>query len=468
MRIVLVLLFMAGQVPAPTPALPAASDWRKGTAAADFVMETSGRATDPQGATVTVRSSAQAAAGGDTSSTIPADAVRLRRLRLSGELQTAGVSIGASLWLRIDKGPAMLMLENGTSDALKGTTEWTSRAVSLPVPADATTIVFGVLLRGEGSVTVRNLRLEAGPALNPDAPITPKAKEVVDEAVKIAQTHSLHRQEINWPDVERNVRMLAAGAEESAATYPAIRYLLTALHDSHSFLLPPAGTSAFRAGGAANPLPQIRVGPDGVGVITMPGYSGADRAASRKYAEGVHSSLMASQAGAACGWVLDLRPNTGGNMWPMLAGMKPFLGNEPLGTFESPEGAGPPWKAGQAVGVEPPETLAALQNAWVAVITGPRTASSGEAVTIAFKGRPRTRSFGLPTSGLSTANGTFPLPDGAMILLTTAIEVDRTGKRYGGKVDPDEPHEAAGPNGDPAMSAASEWLKKSSACENKG
>lgn len=464
MRIVLLLLFVAGQVPAPTAALPPASDWRKGNAAADFVLETAGRATDPGGATVTLRSSAQAAGGGNTSSTIPADALRLRRVKLSGELQTAGVSLGASLWLRIDKGTTMMMLENGIGDAPKGTTDWTSRAVSLPVPADATSIVFGVLLRGEGSVTVRNLRLEAGNAIDPDAALAPKAQAVVDEAVKIARTHALHRNEVNWPDVERNVRLLAAGAEDSAATYPAIRHLLAALKDNHSFLLPPTQTTAFRTGGASNPIPEIRVGADRIGIITMPGYSGGNRTASRRYAEDVHKSLVASQAGAACGWVLDLRPNTGGNMWPMLAGMKPFLGNEPLGTFESPDGSSPPWKAGDAVGVEPPEALAALENAWVAVITGPRTASSGEAVTIAFKGRPRTRSFGLPTNGLSTANETFPLPDGAMILLTTAIEVDRTGKKYGGKVDPDESHQAAGPTGDPAMTAAADWLKESSAC----
>ncbi len=255
MRTVLLLLLIAGQVPAPAVTLPAASDWRKGNAAADFVMEAAGRATDPEGATVTLRSPAQAAAGGNSSSMIPADAVRLKRIRLSGDLQTAGVSLGASLWLRIDKGTTMLMLENGIGDALKGTTDWTSRAISLPVPADATSIVFGVLLRGEGSVTVRNLRLEAGAPLNADAPIDPKARAVVDEAVKIARTNSLHRKEIAWPDVEQKVRVLAAGAVATADTYPAIRYLLTALNDNHSFLLPPAQTTAFRTGGATNPLP---------------------------------------------------------------------------------------------------------------------------------------------------------------------------------------------------------------------
>jgi Peptidase family S41 len=467
MTSVLVWLAVVSQAPAVTPALPAASEWRNGGAAAGYVMEAAGSVTTTGGATVTLRAPAQGAgtATGNAASTIPAEAVRLRRIRLSGELRTDGVSGGASLWLRIDNGSTMLMLDNGVGDALKGTVDWTGRAMSLPVPAEATSIVFGVLLRGTGTVTVRGLRLEAGAPLAADAPIAPKAKAVLDEALRIARTQSLHRNEIAWPDVERQVRVLAAGATETADTYPAVRYLLAALNDHHSFLMPPAQTAAFRGGGADNPLPEVRVRSDGVGVLTMQGYAGGDAAASKKYAEGVHALLAASQAGAACGWILDLRPNTGGNMWPMLAGLKPFVGDAPLGTFESPTGAGPSWIAGQGVGAPPPASLAPLEQAWVAVITGPRTASSGEAVTIAFRGRPRTRSFGLPTNGLSTANGTFPLPDGAMILLTTAIEVDRTGRRYGGAIDPDETVPAAGAGGDPAISAAAAWLKGASGCK---
>ncbi len=121
-------------------------------------------------------------------------------------------------------------------------------------------------------------------------------------------------------------------------------------------------------------------------------------------------------------------------------------------------------QSGNVVFRAPVKTPAKLESAWVAVLTGPNTASSGEAVTIAFRGRQNTRSFGLPTNGLSTANGTFPLPDGAMILLTTAIEVDRTGRRYGGKIDPDERQESASKDNDAAMTAATEWLKKAPGC----
>src|SRR5206468_4322951 len=58
------------------------------------------------------------------------------------------------------------------------------------------------------------------------------------------------------------------------------------------------------------------------------------------------------------------------------------------------------------------------------------TASSGEAITISFRGRPGARSFGAPTAGLSTGNEEYALPDGSMLFLTTSIEADRIGHRY--------------------------------------
>ena len=85
-------------------------------------------------------------------------------------------------------------------------------------------------------------------------------------------------------------------------------------------------------------------------------------------------------------------------------------------------------------------------------------------MTISFKGRRKTRSFGQPTHGLSTANQAFQLPDGAAILLTVAIEADRTGKQYGEKVDPDEIVAAPAPGAtepDATIAAATAWLRQS-------
>ncbi|HJZ76591.1 MAG TPA: S41 family peptidase [Vicinamibacterales bacterium] len=461
----LLLALLSLSDPQSPPPLLHASEWTlDGPRPAAYVLQADGRATDQNGATISLRSAADASgAFGPVSSRLTADSFRGRRVTISGELQTRGAADGASLWLRIDQDATALLLDNGTDQAVRGDAEWTARSISLPVPLEATVVVFGVLLRGGGAVSVRRLRLEVSAPVAASAPLAAPAKDVLDAALSITKKHSLRRNDVPWDVVEPKVRALAAGAEKSADVYPAIRYLLAQLGDHHSFLMPPAQTSQFRTGGAQNPGPEVRALPERAGYVSVPGYSGAEPGAMRAYATRMHEALGGTIASVSCGWVVDLRKDTGGNMWPMLAGLKPFLGTVGLGTFESAEGSSAPWIAGQGVDIEPPPALAVLESSWVAVLTGPRTASSGEAVAIAFRGRPRTRSFGQPTAGLSTANGTFPLPDGAMILLTTAVDADRTGRRYGDKIAPDEPVDAAGTD-DTTLSAALQWLKQSSGC----
>ncbi len=93
----------------------------------------------------------------------------------------------------------------------------------------------------------------------------------------------------------------------------------------------------------------------------------------------------------------------------------------------------------------------------VAVLTDRSTASSGEAVAVAFRGLRNARSFGEATAGLSSANENYTLPDSAMILLTVALDADRTGTVYGGPLAPDEPVPGA-PGADAPLAAALRWL----------
>ncbi len=467
--LVIVTLTQSAAAP-PQPAL-AQSAWALPAPTTTYTGTATGQATDTTGASLTLAkttTTAGEARFGNISATLPAETLRGRRVTLRGELQTRGAG-AASLWMRLDRQGGMLLLDNGQDRAVKGDSRWVPFAVTLPVPASTRTIVIGLMLQGAGAVDARGVRFEID-ATRPDGPMSADAKAVLDAAIAVVRKNAWMRDNVDWAVVEPEIRALASGAAKSADVYPAVQYLLAALNDRHSFLLPPAATAAFRSGGAANPPFEVKALVDGIGYVNVPGYSGADMTAMKNFATTAHERFAATVEGAGCGWIVDLRSNTGGNMWPMLAGLKPFLGNEPLGTFVSREGTSPPWRAGQAVDVDPPARLRTLENAWVAVLTGPRTASSGEAVTIAFRGRPKTRSFGQPTNGLSSANGTFPLPDGAMILLTTAIEADRTGKQYGEKVEPDELVDEpasnappAGPAGDATVAAAAAWLKRSCA-----
>jgi C-terminal processing protease CtpA/Prc len=179
-------------------------------------------------------------------------------------------------------------------------------------------------------------------------------------------------------------------------------------------------------------------------------------------------------AGHPSGWIVDLRGNVGGNMWPMLAGIGPLLGEgDDLGEFFDTDGHSV-WRYRDGVAAEvgdgkvdaypavegKPYHLAGTPE--VAVLIDRSTGSSGEALAVAFRGRPRTRFFGEHTQSASTVNETFQLSDGASMWLTIGVQADRNGKQYLSGLAPDEafPSEtkAHPPAEDPVVQAALNWL----------
>ncbi len=95
----------------------------------------------------------------------------------------------------------------------------------------------------------------------------------------------------------------------------------------------------------------------------------------------------------------------------------------------------------------------------MAVLYDRRTASSGEAIAVSFRGRPDMRSSGEHTSGLSSANSAILLRDGASLHLTVALDADRNGVIYGGALLPDE---IVLPTA--TLSSAVEWLEARAEC----
>jgi carboxyl-terminal processing protease len=434
-----------------------------------YVLDAAGWVTGADGATLTLRSTSAAGKGfGAATGRLRADTLIRRRVRISAEITTIDVVGSASLWIRADGGMQTVAFDNGADQALQGTTGPRHMDLTVSVPNAATTLTFGLLLNGTGQATARNVRIEAGPIIATNTPLAVEALGELDSALGIVRRSSLWRDTVTWSRVEPDVRAIAGGAQTAGDVYPAIRYLLAHLGDHHSSFITPQGAHALRTGGAGNPQAVVRVQTAGVGYVSVPAYSGTEPSAIVAYARAMQDSLTATVANGAraCRWIVDLRQNLGGNMWPMIAGLRPFLGNDGLGTFVSPAGSQPLWHARDGADIAPASELVPLESAWVAVLTGPKTASSGEATAIAFRGRPRTRSFGLPTAGLSTANSGFPLPDGAMIILTTAVDADRTGTRYGGKIEPDEviPAAASGGPDDPQLARAIAWLQSVPGC----
>lgn len=423
-----------------------------------YVFEQRGAVTDAGGATLILRSSHASPGTASLQLVLSADSLRLKSVRVVGELHAREIGTG-NVYLRVDGPTRRTGSVNALDRGISGSAQAVPLDLAFPVPEDSRSVTLGITLRGSGQLEVRGLRVTSSPLPPPGAPMGDSARTVLDSAITIVKRQSIWRDTVTWTVVEPEVRRLAAGTARVAEIRAALSVLINRLGDNHSSILPPRQASAFRAGGSENPPPSVRSLASGVGVMIIGGYFGGDAAAMRDYTVTAHASLLELLPTVRCGWIVDLRENGGGNMWPMLAALRPFLGDGAIGSFVGSGGEHTTWRAGAGVDAEPPAALRSLESAPVAVLHGSRTASSGEAVTIAFRGRPHTRSFGQPTAGLSNANSMFPLPDGSMLNLTVALDADRNGVTYGGRVPPDvaldvPPSEAS----DGALKAAEEWL----------
>lgn len=140
------------------------------------------------------------------------------------------------------------------------------------------------------------------------------------------------------------------------------------------------------------------------------------------------------------GWIIDLRTNTGGNMYPILLGLKGFLGNNTLiGGFRNAknENTGN-WeiknnelyiddnllKSTFTINSAIPDGIP------IVVLTSYYTASAGEMTVITFKGRKNTYFAGEPTANYTTAVIGFKINSFSGINLSTDYVVDRNSNVY--------------------------------------
>ena len=312
------------------------------------------------------------------------------------------------------------------------------------------------------------------PAATPPAGMSRAAYEYLAAALDILQTHSLQREHIDWKALRAGALQRAVHAQTTGQTYDAIRYAIAQLGDHHSQFYPPDRYTALEDMTVSeNQQPQARLLPNQLAYLLLPAFITDDEGQRHLYVNQLQALIRNTDKGNPCGWVLDLRENIGGNIWPMFAGLGPLLGEGQLGEFVYPGGTEQTWRYFSGQALLDSYVMASADGSGyqlrggappVAVLTGPGTMSAAEAVAIAFRGHPNTRSFGQATAGLTTANSTYPLSDGAAIVLTVVVDADRTGHVYGGVLTPDQVIPPARGGADTSLQAATTWLLSRPAC----
>lgn len=285
----------------------------------------------------------------------------------------------------------------------------------------------------------------------------------VNEIIDLLRQHAITRERVDWPELRQRVDSLTKGAHTIEATYPAIKLAFELIGTNHTSLRTANGQlvayhSDLQCGEHIDrTIPKL----EKVGYIRVNGFTSPDPWEKELFAFALQRKISEQDSADLYGWIVDLRWNTGGNMWPMIAGIGPLLGNGDYGYFINKHKSRWGYQNGASVlngkpmvTVTSPYKLA-HPTPRIAVLSSNNTASSGEATLISFKQRDNVKVFGKNSCGQATANRTFRLSNGSQLHLTVSEMADRNKNTYSHAVTVDEEVSQ-----DKIIEVAVQWLKQ--------
>lgn len=283
--------------------------------------------------------------------------------------------------------------------------------------------------------------------------VPPSAERYGKDALATIGKNGIYSGSDEWKSTYKECLKMIENAESYEDTYPAIKKALSVCGGKHSMLMTKS-ESQSTSDSYDEVLPTVSLNGD-IAVIKLPDFLGTAEAG-RKYAK-VAEDFIHENRDKINGVVLDLRGNTGGDMGPMATAVSSLLPDGELmyyhyRSYDVPvtlkdgviSNAGTGGKS-----LYPDEKL----KVPVAILTDDMTASSGEALTLCFRGLENVKTFGAPTAGYTSVNMLYSLYDGAQMYLTVAFDKARTGEIF--KETSIEPDVAT----DSPLEAALEWLR---------
>ena len=98
---------------------------------------------------------------GVATANLPGAVVAGRTVRLRGFVRTEGITEGyAGLWMRVDAGSKILVLDNMGSRGITGTTAWAPYDITLHADSSATVVYFGAIFPGNGTAWFDSFSIE--------------------------------------------------------------------------------------------------------------------------------------------------------------------------------------------------------------------------------------------------------------------------------------------------------------------
>lgn len=293
-------------------------------------------------------------------------------------------------------------------------------------------------------------------------------------ALRVVEREGLFAKRVNASALSRRIDQLAQSPHLlQADSRDFILDLITATGDRHGRYLPPSGpgrSTSDEAPSATRIELEVMSPGDGIALLVVPTVRVDPNSPD---ARSILDAARTAFARPACGWIVDLRQDMGGDLLTQLSILEPLLNDGVAITYRSFRGSETIYSAQNrfvsvsfgAKRVAAPRAAdpAPQFSGPVAVLLGAVTQSAGEGLAVALKNRGGSRSFGRPTLGAPTATGIFPLPDGSSLQIATQAATTATGVKLIGPIEPDVTSED-----DVVVSDAVKWLRSSPECRTFG
>ncbi|WP_412466667.1 S41 family peptidase [Pedobacter sp. KLB.chiD] len=288
-------------------------------------------------------------------------------------------------------------------------------------------------------------------------------KEIFD----ILKNNSMFSDKLDWRNIQEESKALSLSDNDSTnqqVLYHFYTEKLRAVGDKHSFFISGKRMKQIAEAPVVE-RPQGDYLGEGVAWVKVPRCLSFNEAKDTHFADTIRRIIQKLDTeNAIAGWIVDLRHNTGGNMWPMLAGLNALVADGNAGYFvigrmEKKR----PWpnENGKISGKPANISTYKVKNnsLRIAVLLDARTGSSGEMAVVSLLGLPNVKSFGQTSAGYTTANYTFNLSNGDQLQLARTYVADRTGKGYPENIKPDVfIDDLSNTRNDRVIAAAKAWL----------
>lgn len=377
---------------------------------------------------------------------------KFKRVLLSAYIKTSDVVGNVGLWCQVWDQTKMVGFQNLEMQNIRinGTKDWEKFDLKLTVDTNVRKLIIGGYLQKKGEAWFDEFAIEDISSAN-SKPTSKKALKFIDKAKEIVKRSAMYGDSLDWKKIDDDISLLSIGLQTEEDCYVICDYLIGKLRqagDNHSLFETKKQAMQRNEVNVDGRQPIGYYLGNGIGYLNVPGFTSNKDCVCVNFATKIQTYISdIEKNNQVKGWIVDLRSNTGGNMYPMITGLGPLLDeNDTLGFMISPKSKtkvfwnykkGGTYFNGKTklAYVKAPYTLK-NKNVKIAVLIGDSTASSGEFTAMSFMGQKNVKIFGQESAGYTTANGGDALPDGSNLILAESFGSSRN-KKFNKKLIPD-------------------------------